>query len=832
MENDEKELLINSLKFRKPLLFLGAGFSANAMNDGQCILLGENLKNELFKEFYEFNCVSGITENDKDEIKTYDLPKLCKAIQNDGRSKQLNNFLIKQFKNIIPNEKDPYHNLLCDYYWEKIYSLNIDDLIENIFLANNIEFVVQNERICKIYGDKRQIIKLHGCVNNPDEGFIFSSDEYAVNIAREDYRLKQFCDDYFKNDIIFLGTEFNETDIAVILEKNRKSGFVENQCNYFFVSPKIGYNLRNVINANENYHHIKLNSKEFLELCSELNQKEKTVDIQERILEQGGFLKLSKYDNIPDGYESKLYYGNKVNFYDIFTNWDVENSKTDIVLKNILKNGDSGAYIIAIYGKAFSGKTVIATRLLVELYRNGYEAYSYDCDGEDELNQLNEYLSQNNGLRRVAVLIDDAAYLYGAIVKFVERLPKHIKSIVFILESDKNKHESQKHELVGTNGREWCISDQFDDKIPRHIYKKLEEKNRLGGLKVFKNDKVAISKIAEAKSITEFFYRHTRGQGFRSYFEKKLKDFLRTASHENIEVFKAMCIFTKLGIHNVNKSLLMLVSSSIQKEQFGDLLVGFEMSGGISLRCAAVYDNYLFSMSSKDRMEFVFNVLTAIANMFREETNNRWKTSFELLLKTRSLHKDLKIENKDIAQLFAKLEKYYRNVSYFWLQRGLLKQSMGEYEDSKNFLNQALSIRPNSYQIRHAIAKNDIEQAIDKLLREKDNEAINLYECGADSLIELIESPRFSNNMGHSVHTYITTTLRYYKAIRKIISDDLIEKMHLYLVQASKQSYDNWMANCRKDLYAYCSQYVPKLKSKFDAQDFNNYRKFNYIRKI
>ena len=834
LDTNEIDLLFNSLNFRKPILFLGAGFSCGALAKDKPIPIGNELKEILFKEFYEVNCPTNVNEYDKEEIKTFSLSELCKSIQNDGRGAQLSELLIQTFKNSTPNPEDPYHNLLCDYYWDKIYTLNIDDLVENIYASNNIEFVVQNEKTRKLFANYRQLIKLHGCVNNHQQGFIFSSDEYASNIAKEDYRLKEFSQDYFSNDIIFLGTEFNESDLQIILEKNKQSGYSSNNCNYFFISPKIGYNLKSLIYSTPNFHHIEWNTKKFLEECSKLNKRNKSIIEQERLLEQAGnFLKVGNYTKVPNEYESQLYNGKKVKLYDIFSDWDIEISKTGTVRNKIERESKNSRYVVAIYGKAFTGKTVVATRLLVELYKHGYEAFSYNCDGEEELGLIIDYFNKNVSFKRVAVLIDDAAYLYGSISKLIPTISEHIESAIFILVSDEKKHNSQKHELIYVNGREWKVNDQFDDKLPARVYQKLNEKHRLGHLTRYHNEKEAIRKIAESKYLTEFLYQLTQGQGFKQYFRNRLNSFINSAQKDDIELIKSMCVFSKLGLHNVNKGLLYLIHPISLNTNFEDLLLGINSSGSISLRCAEAFDNYLFALPSKERAEIVYKTLTAIANMFREEENNRWKNIFEQLLKSHSLSHDLKLNRKDIAALFAKLEKYYYHVSYFWLQRGLFKQSNGEYDDCKNFLNQALSIRPNSYQIRHAIAKNELEKAI-SLVSKKNNfsEAFDLYESGLNELIDLIESPRFSMNIGHSVHSYITTTLRFYRKANRIIDKKDILEMHNYLIESSKQSFDQWMNSCRKDLLGYCTAYIPELKSLFDYSKFAKYSTTNYIRKI
>lgn len=833
IDTETYELLINSLNFRKPILFLGAGFSSNAINSGSSVPIAMDLKAKLYNYFYEINCPKNVTEKDKQEIKAFPLAELCKAIQNDGRNAELTEFLVTIFKGCNADPNDPYHNLLCDYYWDKIYTLNIDDLVENVFKNNRKTIVVQNEKVRKLFNNQQQLIKLHGCVNNPTDGFIFSSDEYASNIAKEDYRLKEFSQDYFANDVIFLGTEFNESDVQVILEKNRQSGFTSNNCNYFFISPSIGYKLKSLITVTPNFHYIDWDTKKFLQECGSLNKRNKDIDIQERLLEQqGNFLKVRNYKDVPEEYESKLYYGNKVNFYDIFSNWDIENTKTERVCQKIIREGQSGGYAIAIYGKAFSGKTVVATRLLVELYKHGYESFSYNCDGEEELNQLFEYFNKCTSLKKVAILIDDAAYLYGSISKLISNVPNHIKSAIFILVSEEKKHNSQKHELICVNGREWKVNDQFDDKLPARVYRKLDEKHRLGSLTRYTNEGEAIAKIAESKFLTEFLYQLTHGQGFKDYFKKLLNDFLSNSNRENAELLKTMCIFSKLGIHNVNQGLLLLICPTIQKERFDDLIWGITTSGSVTLRCSEAYDEFLFSIPSSERLEIVYKTLTSIANMFREEENNRWKNVFEQLLKSKSLFHDLKLDQKDMAALFAKLERYYSNVSYFWLQRGLFKQSIGEYDESDNFLNQALAIRPNSYQIRHAIAKNKLEHSIAIVSRKHELEAFSLYENGIRELVSLIESPRFSRNIGHSVHSYIITTIKYFRKASKKISEAQILEMYEYLVQSSKQSYDQWMNTCRKDLFFYCQENAPKLTYLFEVKEFDKYNATNYIRKI
>ena len=830
MNNEGK--LIESLKSRKPILFVGAGFSAGAICNGKEIPLGKNLKKEIFDYFYVMNCPKDITDEDKKYIKEFPLSELCRAIQRENRGKELKTFLITRFKGTVANSNDPYHFLLCDYYWDRIYTLNIDDLIENIYDQKGIKYVVQNERKQKTANGERQLIKLHGCVNQPEEGLIFSNEDYATSLATEDYRLKEFGQDFFANDIVFVGTEFNESDLSVLIEKNIQSGFSTGGNSYFFVTPSLSYQLKTLINSQKNFYYINWDCKTFLEKCSELKKSEKTIVDAKRLLEQyGGFQDVGDYKAVPQDYESKLYYGNKVIYYDIFADWDIVYSKTDRIVKKIIALQENSKSFISIFGKAFCGKTVAATRLLIELYKNGYASYSYNCSGETELLELNNYLRNNKDLKKVAVLIDDAAYLYGSIAKLINLLTDYPITVVFILVSNSSKHSSQKHELVGLCGWEWEVTGYFDDKLPYQIYRKLKEKKRLGKLLKL-NERQAVDRIKEAKQLVEFLYQNTYGDGFKTYFSKRANEIVQEASSDAIDFFNYLCILSKMGIYNISRGLISLRFRQLNQEELSDVVIGMELSGSITLRCSDAYDNYLFSIPSSERIKYIYDVLIGISNMFREGGNNRWQNVFEQLLKGRDLIRVLKIDKEDVVKLFAKMEKYYSDTSYYWMQRGLLKQYCHDYDEADTFLNQALCIRPNSYQIRHALAKNKLEKAMFLCDNNPGKEADDLYDDGSASLIALIEDPWFSNNIGHSVHSYISMTLKYFKKRGYIIDRSEVLTMYKYLVQSSKQNYDKWMKYCRENLFAYCKQYYPADAAMFDQEAFKAFKKVNYIQPV
>ena len=826
--NEAELTLINSLKFSNPILLTGAGFSLDAVCNGKKLPTGAELKVLLFNYFYIENAPIKINDNDLDDIKQYALSSLCEAIRREGRGKELDAKLIQMFKGVLPSERNSYYENICNYPWRKIYTLNIDDLLENIFAKKGIAYIVQNEPTMKVSNNCCQIIKLHGCVNNPKEGFIFSQSDYVARMAKHDYRMTEFAIDYFKNDIIFLGTEYNEYDIQTIIEQNKNQGFKSNNCKYFFVTPKASYLLKSLIENEPNCYHIQWDTKKFLEECSKLQKQNNNILAYESILKQIGFKKVKDAINIPEDYECKLYFGAKVNYFDILGDWDIVLSKTSKILKKIELS--MGGFITVLYGDNFCGKSVVANRLLIDLYKKGYEAYSYDCEGKDELDKLYQYINCQHDLLKIAVLIDDSAYIYEDVAKFVKNLPKHVVSMVFILVSETRKHQSKRYELQDKdiNIIECKITDQLNDKMPKKIYNKLFEKNRLGKYK--KNDERSVIEIIKKDgSLIEFLFKLTQGEGFKTHFKNQLDFFLSECTEEEVKLFNIILILTKMGVYNIKEDLLILNSNHYVVDKFRDMVVGFGSSSGINLRCAAAYDDYLYKLSEETKVDIVCNLLISFSHMFREEINNRWKNVFEQLLKTRSLLKNLRIEKNSIIKIFVRIEKYYENVSYFWLQRGLAKQELKNYDEANVFLEQALSIRSNSYKIRHAIAKNKINKAIDLVSKETDfAESCTLFEDGLCDLIELMEDPLFSRNINYSVSTYILDSLKFYRKISYSIPKDEILYMNEILKNAAKIDYDSWMEKCRTKLYFYCKEKEPNLASLFERKEYEMYKKYNF----
>ncbi len=134
---DNIERLKKVLIHESPILFLGAGFSFGAkLKSGVPIPLGNKLKEILIKDLLKVSS----SDEEFEELCGYSLRQVCDYYEHSYAREGLLDFLTDMFSDITPTEQ---HYQLTNYSWKKIYTTNIDDLVEQIYAKNKLELVPQ-----------------------------------------------------------------------------------------------------------------------------------------------------------------------------------------------------------------------------------------------------------------------------------------------------------------------------------------------------------------------------------------------------------------------------------------------------------------------------------------------------------------------------------------------------------------------------------------------------------------------------------------------------------------------------------------------------------------
>lgn len=756
---EAEELLKDSLNNRTPILFLGAGFSFKALNHrNKTIELADNLKKKIFEEFYIKKKPEHVDARYISDVENYNLKDLCMTIKQESteRKKQLYEFLIDTFKGAHADPDNDFHIKVQEYNWTKIYTLNIDDLIENIYEHEKKSILVQNEKSIKNNDEiVTELYKLHGCVNKPENGFIFSTDEYISMIENADFRMKEFANDYYKNDIIFIGTELDEDDISYILKNYLSAGY-EHNTKCFFICPTIKPKLLSQIRGDKNSYIIYWDTEKFLNWLSENVQKNQIEDDNLKHLHFRGFQNIEEILKNKSKYYAPVLYNGYPPFYeDILDGWDIMYPKYKENRDEIL--GTTKSSVIALYGKMYVGKTCIARRIIVDFFNIGFNALEFKMENSLDFAMLSKYISNYTPGSKFAIMVDDAAQIYRRLYEFIDSEQMKDYLIIFVTTSNILHHMSKRHELLLHDSRELYINPELNYQYSCNIYEKLNEKNRLGALSKYADTRSSsIRFIKDNKDIINLLYLLTHGKGFQEYFESMIEHIDTSAEYFNL--FYTVAIFSVLQIDGYPKEFITNIHKKIQikelKIQFGDLLYFTEENRFLKVRCSNLMESVVVSKLSYEKIiNYILQNVYYLQGLFNEKIENIYSDYFHILVKENFLHKKLGIPYELLRQYYNEIENKFKDISYYWMQRAILEQHDKHFEEAEIFINNAKKIRPDSYQAQHALAKNRMERALKELEDGSSYSVVAyLFEEGETGIIDLINNPKYSRSFCYSVH--------------------------------------------------------------------------------
>lgn len=185
-------------------LFLGAGFSIYASNiEGKKLPLGLQLCEELIKEF--------------DSPNIQDLSKVCTIIDSYA-SEKLKQYMVSRF---TVDTYDDFYNIVLKINTPRIFTTNIDNLISKIFENSKKRYLNNVFKNGSKYNDKNAVdyIPIHGTVEEPDERFLFNTQELAssfnsrraawTNLSISAEQLPSLFIGYSLNDVGAIESLFN-----------------------------------------------------------------------------------------------------------------------------------------------------------------------------------------------------------------------------------------------------------------------------------------------------------------------------------------------------------------------------------------------------------------------------------------------------------------------------------------------------------------------------------------------------------------------------------------------------------------------------------------------
>ena len=753
------ELLKKSLLHNNPNLFIGAGFSLGANNN--TIPNGRDLSKKILSELLNYSP----TSEEFKQLKEYSLPKICSYTTTKVGKDKLYQYLQSVFQNINPA---PFHFSFSKYPWSKIFSTNIDDVVENVYTKSNQDLIIQNSRYCstKINKNSPELFKLHGCVNNIDEGIIFDEEEYINSLLDiQDYRFGVLAVEIQNKDFIFVGSNYDDFNIKYYLNLYASTTFTSARGKLFFINPYPNLMFESEIEKIGGIL-LKYTTEDFAKILEDIAICKESMD--EVKLEHDGYINIRTNKlktNNQSGYNSDLFIGAHPQWTDIFYDWDIRIPTIEKEFTEKVKEFETqkdNTFVYTLVGKGYSGKSVILKRLSNILLENNYETISYEGKSFNS-NQFANYI-KGTSLNKYALVIDDGSYLYNQI-EYLRSIIDNVKLVV-IISSRPYFHSKRKYGLLNCYHHECFIDIKITDSLSKAVYDKINEKGYLGVLAKIEEEEERLSFIKSSTDISSAIFEITNGKDFKQRFRKDINDIIRTGNFR--EVLIKLSIFDLLELPYFPKELLVNIYKNRTigiLKRIDDIIRVDKDKTRFKLKNYYLTKLIQDSINSKEILNNLKELLVYISPYVENTSSSYWNEMQSVLMRDKLLKDKLKVNQKDLKAIFYEIKDYYSNNYNYWLQLGIAEQLDKDYEKALNHFTQAEALGPKSYMVKNAIGRNYILQAINENNTELSQE---LFDKGREMLFQLIDTKEEFQVKAYSIHTYITGLIRYYSNKKEV----------------------------------------------------------------
>lgn len=770
-----------------PILFTGAGFSKGGFQkDNRPIADGNTLKKELIEKILLIESNS----NEYHELMESSLSSVCEYCATTLNKSILDDFLVDIYSECKPAT---FHKIFSEYKWSRIYTTNIDDLLENSFPANTL--LIQNINRPKTIeqADRIEYLKLHGCVRNPTGGFVFTSRDYIDSMLKSrDYRFNQFGMDIQYRNFIFIGTDYNESDLdyyLMLYQQNASSA----KGKIFFINPKISLVLSKKIEYLGGYI-IKWTTEEFANFLKEQILSLKNQDTNETKEIEGFFAFSEKIETLKryKAYRSNLYLGYEPKWEDILNDWDFCSANIqdnfNMFLSHITTKSIKHS-IFSLVGKTMSGKSVFLKRLGLQLHAEGYQVY--DFIGR----RFNYYSFIQNArmlpVNKFCLLIDNASYYYGALRTLLRVFPKH-KELIILTSSRPFFHSRKRYNLVTENFYEYYIENGIDEKFALEIDNKLNNHGYLGYLKKYTKDE-RIKIINKLNDIPSILFNITYGKGFYKRFQTELASHYKYFSESGKDLLVTLAIFDKLDLAYLPLEVFTLIYQKESKKILSEIedFILYNNVNGIELRNSYLVSEILSRTPYLNIIDIVKQILVNISPQIAGEVPSYWSEIQSSLMKEKLLRRKLNLKTSAIRNMLFDIQNYYNDDYNYWIQVGISEQIEGEYEKALNHFRQAEALYPDSYMVRNAIARNFLKQA------NSYNDIIHAkpyFDEGESLMLALIEEREEFQVKAFSTHCYLYEKINYCNKFHILPSDRELKDMFSLLKTILDKDGDDGMA--------------------------------------
>jgi len=682
----------------------------------------------------------------------------------------LHNYLRDWFSNCRPT----WQGLIADFKWHRIWTLNIDDVVEAAFKGRRKEIAPFGWRD-RFYDRNRssadQIIHLHGIASrlnqegDAEPSLIFSISEYTSTVSDSRSWHQVFIDEFGSLPFVIIGARLiEEFDLAEALSVGSSS---ETTSGYpsVVVLPHVTALQEDELSS-RGLRVIQRDGENFLrELLLAFNEVRKTRNQlygtsvsgdSARFLQQ--FIDLRAYKPRTIAEHTDFYAGYEPTWHDIVQNSDVQfdaTEKASQVIVEAIRQEEAEQSVYILEGRQGTGKSTALLRIANNLIGQGVRPFLFRND---------EYLDSDAALAWLRQM-PESVLLFDDIPDFATNINELASSCrelsigLLVIGGARSNRLRRAGDLISQDilppehilhfGR---LTDSDVDKL----IDKLHSRGRLGQITRLNRPRQRDYFIRVAsRSLFDGMADIEGGQGFNI----RLRTGYNTIADDRAKkLYAAACLAFEsdvplpIGIGARIAGIRVSDMASLVEEQISDLVSMTDRGLRPPHRITAsrVVRNVL---SEQERFITSVELAKALAPHIDTHALSTMTRPYRLL--RRMMHQDFLVGlvgPVNAREWYAQLMDDYEWNGRYWEQRALLESRLGSHPTARSYAERSLLIHP------HAFAYNTLGTILFRIAFETGNVAD--MEAGIQNLEEAL-SFRDWIKTEHPFVTYFTSMLRF-----------------------------------------------------------------------
>ena len=734
----DAKTLVRNLELNRVVLFAGAGFSVDAENTFHESL---PLAFELAKRLWSF--LYSEPYDGKTPLKT-----LYEAALTHKKGKAaLRDFLRTQLHVV---GFAAWYRLIPLWYWFRIYTTNIDDLLEQVYDSAGVPSL--SKIVAPSYYRERdaflrqlQFVKLHGCVNDDTSDLTFGHSDYGNRASLVDVWYLHFVQDYSTLNTIFIGTNLDEPLFWQYIEirAQRDRGAPERRPKSFLVSPNISKPMEEVLER-YNIVAVRATGQQFFEWLRANCEPHKREDVLRaidptlepalRASEEGmpaANVSLAEYFYTvfkapplsPRRARRSLFLlGSPPTWEDIAEELDAHRQVSDDLraqLRTAMDTGKPDFFVIS--AAAGNGKSTLAKRAAAQLTADGYNVLFSEGESRPDADKLAQYLRIIG--RRVLLFFDHAGWDLREVGELYEKTRGLEHKPIIVVVARSNDFLRFRYYLAKVTGIQRIKVPLLTDPDIEALLEVLERNKLLGELRqMTPQQRFEVFRTKAHKQILVAMREATTGRGF---------DEIITNEFATIQPLEAKLLYLVAAIPSVENYGITLAqiitamqlpaneSLSLAVDNLADILVPKEgESGHFVIRHPIIARFVVENVAPREILaQATISFLRAISAVLPAPGRARRASRAFGVYRNTINHNRMKTlfpgQYDLVAGIYEGVKDLFSDEGHYWLQYGTYELVMGDSLDkAENYISQAAALMPYSIQVITAGAHLLMKKAI------------------------------------------------------------------------------------------------------------------------